>query len=98
MAKWEHLPVPGFPAIFHALTGENLHEANLPSWFNPEEAQQVVKYVNRLMKETHPPVSEEDIGIITPYPRQAQKIHKALAMQDIHNIKVGLVEYFQGQE
>jgi superfamily I DNA and/or RNA helicase len=98
MAKWEHLPVPGFPVVFHALTGENLREGNSPSWFNPEEAQQVVEYVNLLMKETRPPVSEEDIGIITPYARQAQKIRKALATQDVHNIKVGSVECFQGQE
>eukprot|EP00980_Cylindrotheca_fusiformis_P003741 scaffold831_cov109-Cylindrotheca_fusiformis.AAC.3 len=27
MVRWEHLPRPGFPVIFHALEGENLREA-----------------------------------------------------------------------
>jgi hypothetical protein len=98
MTKWEHLPKPGFPVVFHALNGDNLREGNSPSWFNPEEAQQVVEYVNLLMKETRPPLRQEDIGIITPYARQAQKIRLALATQDVRNIKVGSVECFQGQE
>ena len=98
MTKWEHLPKQGFPVVFHALNGDNLRESNSPSWFNPEEAQQVVEYVNLLMNETRPPIREEEIGIITPYARQAQKIRMALSVQGVRNIKVGSVECFQGQE
>jgi len=98
MAKWEHLPSKGFPVVFHAVHGENLREGSSPSWFNPQEAQQVVLYVNMLMKETRPALKPDDIGIITPYQRQAQKIRLALETQNISDIKVGSVEAFQGQE
>lgn len=99
MARWEHLPTPGFPILFHSIQGENLREANSPSWFNPQEAQQVVAYVNLLLRETRPPLRQEEIGIITPYARQAQKIRAALEVsQPGHEIKVGSVECFQGQE
>jgi helicase MOV-10 len=98
LAQWEHLPRAGFPVLFHAMNGENLREGISPSWFNPQEAQQVVQYVKLLMKETKPPLKADEIGIITPYQRQAQKIRLALDTQDIRDIKVGSVEAFQGQE
>ena len=98
MAKWEHLPNPGFPIIFHAIEGENLRESNSPSWFNPQEAELVLQYVHLLIHETKPPLQSKEIGIITPYARQAQKINQALVMQGITDIKVGSVETFQGQE
>jgi DNA polymerase III delta prime subunit len=98
MVKWEHLPKPGFPVVFHAVHGENLREGNSPSWFNPQEAQQIVDYVDKLLNQTKPPLTEDEIGIITPYARQAQKIRAALAIQNVRTIKVGSVECFQGQE
>lgn len=96
--KWEHLPVKGFPIIFHNVEGENLRECNSPSWFNPQEAELVVEYVQQLMHNTRPPLKSDEIGIVTPYAQQAQKIRKALDMLKIKNIKVGSVESFQGQE
>lgn len=98
MLRWEHLPKPGFPVVFHAISGSNCREGNSPSWFNPEEAQQVVEYVRLLMEETRPSLQPDEIGIITPYARQAQKIRLALKTQGIDDIKVGSVETFQGQE
>jgi len=96
-AKWEHLPTHGFPILFHNMHSQNLREGNSPSWFSPEEAQQVVMYV-RLLLESRPPIKEEDVGIITPYARQAQKIRLALQKMGMAKIKVGSVECFQGQE
>lgn len=96
-AKWEHLPNKGFPVLFHSMDGENLREGNSPSWFNLQEAQQAVVYA-KLLTKSRPPINEEDIGIITPYARQAQKIRLALKSQNLNNIKVGSVECFQGQE
>jgi superfamily I DNA and/or RNA helicase len=98
LCKWEHLPEKGFPILFHSMTGENLREANSPSWFNPLEAQQVLVYVKLLLKETRPPLRPDEIGIITPYARQAQKIRAALVHEGVVGIKVGSVEVFQGQE
>ncbi len=98
MNRWEYLPNAKFPIFFHAVFGENLREGNSPSWFNPEEAQEVVKYVDALVYHSRPPVDQKDIGVITPYARQAQKIRLALASLNLKNVKVGSVETFQGQE
>ena len=98
MIRWEYLPNAKFPLFFHAVFGENLREGNSPSWFNPEEAQEVVKYVDTLVYNSRPPVDQKDIGVITPYARQAQKIRLALASRNLKNVKVGSVETFQGQE
>lgn len=103
LCKWEHLQKQGFPVIFHSMDGDNMRESLSPSWFNPQEAQQVVEYVKLLLLESRPPVQPEDIGIITPYARQAQKIRTALNASlansnVVDRIKVGSVEVFQGQE
>jgi helicase MOV-10 len=98
MLRWEHLPNKKFPVIFHSVHGENLREGSSPSWFNPQEAQEAVNYVDMLCNQSRPPVAQDDIGIITPYARQAQKIRLALASRNISGIKVGSVETFQGQE
>ncbi|CAB9509556.1 Putative helicase MOV-10 [Seminavis robusta] len=98
MVKWEYLAKKGFPVMFHAIDGENMREGNSPSWFNPQEAEQVVEYVKKLVKESKPPIREEDIGIITPYARQVQKIRLALQQSKVGDVKVGSVETFQGQE
>jgi len=98
MTKWEHLPVQGFPILFHAVDGENTREGNSPSWFNPQEAMVVVDYVKNLVLDSKPKIRQEEIGIITPYARQVQKIRTALKVADIGDVKVGSVETFQGQE
>eukprot|EP00548_Thalassiothrix_antarctica_P001331 CAMPEP_0194144846 /NCGR_PEP_ID=MMETSP0152-20130528/13845_1 /TAXON_ID=1049557 /ORGANISM="Thalassiothrix antarctica, Strain L6-D1" /LENGTH=941 /DNA_ID=CAMNT_0038844861 /DNA_START=358 /DNA_END=3179 /DNA_ORIENTATION=+ len=98
MAKWEHLPTKGFPILFHAVDGENTREGNSPSWFNPQEAMVVVDYVQKLVEKSKPKIAPEDIGIITPYARQVQKIRIALKISGIEDVKVGSVETFQGQE
>ena len=99
MVRWEHLPTKtDFPVIFHAIDGENVREGNSPSWFNPQEAIQAVEYVKLLVKHSKPPISEDNIGIITPYAWQVLKIRVALRVTGVSNVKVGSVETFQGQE
>ena len=100
MTKWEHLPnlAAGFPVIFHAVDGENLREGNSPSWFNPQEAILVVATVGLLVKHSRPAIRQNEIGIITPYARQVQKIRLLLKASDMGDVKVGSVETFQGQE
>jgi hypothetical protein len=89
MTTWEHLPTKGFPIVFHAVDGENTREGTSPSWFNPQEAMAVVEYVKKLVEESKPKISPEDIGIITPYARQVQKIRLALKVSNIEDVKVG---------
>lgn len=100
MSKWEHLPNldAGFPIVFHAVDGENQREGNSPSWFNPQEAILAVETASLLVKLSRPPIRQDEIGIITPYARQVQKIRLLLKAKDMGDIKVGSVETFQGQE
>ncbi len=55
------------------LKGEDMREGNSPSWFNPVEALQVMKYLQALVNHTSasaPNITFDDIGIITPYRKQ----------------------------
>ncbi|KAM4741444.1 putative helicase mov-10-B.1 isoform 3-T5 [Anableps anableps] len=107
--NWETLPQKGFPVIFHGVLGKDEREANSPSFFNVSEIETLVTYLNMLEqtqgKKGLPKLSAKDIGIITPYRKQVEKIQKALKSlktlshwNDPKELKVGSVEEFQGQE
>ncbi|KAL7464449.1 hypothetical protein ACHAXS_004786, partial [Conticribra weissflogii] len=97
-AKWEHLPTKNFPIIFHGCEGEDKREGNSPSWFNPDEAQLVKMYVDLLVKDTrNNRCKPDEIGIITPYHKQVQKIRLLLNAHGYSECKVGSVEEFQGE-
>lgn len=40
------------------------------SYFNVKEAEMVLAYIKALVKNLNQPVSQEDIGVVTPYIRQ----------------------------
>ncbi|XP_041837310.1 putative helicase mov-10-B.1 isoform X2 [Melanotaenia boesemani] len=107
--NWDGLPKKGFPVIFHGVIGKDQREANSPSFFNVSEIEVLVSYLIQLFetqgKEGLPEISSQDIGIITPYRKQVEKIQKALrsvsALKqwiNLKDLKVGSVEEFQGQE
>ncbi|XP_015267285.1 PREDICTED: putative helicase Mov10l1, partial [Gekko japonicus] len=95
---WEKLPRKGFPLIFHGMRGNEMREGHNPSWFNPTEAVQIVRYCCLLAKRISHTVLEKDIGVITPYRKQVEKIRLLLRSVDLTEIKVGSIEEFQGQE
>ncbi|XP_073859514.1 RNA helicase Mov10l1 isoform X7 [Macaca fascicularis] len=95
---WEKLPKKGFPLIFHGVRGSEAREGKSPSWFNPAEAVQVLRYCCLLAQSISSQVSASDIGVITPYRKQVEKIRILLRNVDLMDIKVGSVEEFQGQE
>ncbi|KAG3290683.1 Mov10 RISC complex RNA helicase like 1, transcript variant X2 [Ictidomys tridecemlineatus] len=95
---WEKLPKKGFPLIFHGVRGSEAREGRSPSWFNPAEAVQVMRYCCLLARSVSSQVSARDIGVITPYRKQVEKIKILLRNVDLMDIKVGSVEEFQGQE
>ena len=98
-SDWEHLPKPGFPVIFHGIEGEDMREMHSPSWFNPDEVQQVLVYVNLLLTDTKKSKCKpEEVGIVAPYRRQVQKIRRLLDKHGHFDVKVGSVEEFQGSE
>jgi helicase MOV-10 len=94
---WEGLPASGVPLLWHGVEGKEEREADSPSWFNRDEAVSVLKHVSSLMR-MRPCCRQENIGVITPYNKQAQKIRRLLKMNDMGDIKVGSTEMFQGQE
>ncbi|XP_018432225.1 PREDICTED: RNA helicase Mov10l1 [Nanorana parkeri] len=98
LLRWDKLPKKGFPIIFHGIRGTEMREGSNPSWFNPSEAVQVMRYCCILAKHVTTSVSTKDIGVITPYRKQAEKIRTLLRTADLMDIKVGSVEEFQGQE
>ncbi|XP_007952952.1 RNA helicase Mov10l1 [Orycteropus afer afer] len=95
---WEKLPKKDFPLIFHGIRGNEAREGRSPSWFNPAEAVQVMRYCCLLARSVSSQVSASDIGVITPYRKQVEKIRILLRTVDLMDIKVGSVEEFQGQE
>ncbi|XP_023365120.1 RNA helicase Mov10l1 [Otolemur garnettii] len=95
---WEKLPQKGFPLIFHGVRGNEAREGRSPSWFNPAEAVQVMRYCCLLARSVSSQVSASNIGVITPYRKQVEKIKILLRNVDLMDIKVGSVEEFQGQE
>ena len=101
LCEWRYLPnANDFPLIFHNIEGENVREANSPSWFNVAEVEQVVDYVRKLVIETRA-VTAAEIGIISPYQKQVHKIKLALKLSSIPNyanVFVGSCEQIQGQE
>ncbi|NWU50070.1 M10L1 helicase, partial [Dromas ardeola] len=107
---WDELPKKGFPIIFHGVCGEDRREAKSPSFFNTAEIEVLVHYLKKLLqsrgKGACPSVSPKEVGIISPYRKQVEKIRKAITsldpvlrtLPDIKLLKVGSVEEFQGQE
>jgi len=93
----ELLPTRNHPVVFHGIRGHNVQENDCPSWFNPQEAWQVVMYLQKLLRAGTPP---GDIGIIAPYRKQVSKVKELIATLelDASEVRVGSVEEFQGQE
>ncbi|KAI0093451.1 P-loop containing nucleoside triphosphate hydrolase protein [Irpex rosettiformis] len=95
LARWDHLVKKNFPVIFHGIKGKDEREASSPSFFNIPEASEVKKYIDKLLEDRKLPLKPEQIGVISPYHAQVQKIRKLLKKKEI---KVGSVEEYQGQE
>ncbi|XP_014257492.1 RNA helicase Mov10l1-like [Cimex lectularius] len=83
------------PLLFHGVRGNNQQEIESHSWYNPEEVMQTFMYLNILYKAGLLP---EQIGVITPYQLQSNKIRFMLEKMGVEAPKVGSVEEFQGQE
>ena len=91
--KW--LAKPGVPLLFHGVRGDSYQEADSPSWCNPAEVYHVVRYLQLLLNQG---IDPEDVGVITPYRKQVEKIRKFMKTNNVSSFKVGSVEEFQGQE
>ena len=92
------LPNPDVPVLFHGIKGEQCQEDDSPSWFNPVEAFHAVSYLRKVFDLDSAPVDPEDVGIVTPYRKQVDKIRRLVDALDLERVKVGTVEEFQGGE
>lgn len=88
------------PIIFHAVVGKDMREERSPSWYNIDELALVNQYVTALTdaKYRGQRPAPKDIGIISPYRKQVEKIRTVLKTDGRPDLKVGSVEEFQGQE
>ncbi|XP_013921851.1 PREDICTED: putative helicase MOV-10 [Thamnophis sirtalis] len=106
--NWSELPKQKFPIIFHGVCGEDQQEARSPSFFNTAEISVLMYYLKKLLlenqgKKGQTKIPPKEIGVISPYRKQVEKIRKAInlelkSLMGIQDLKVGSVEEFQGQE
>jgi len=97
--KWDELPNRNeFPIIFHGVLGIDIQEGNSPSWFNPTEAILVYNYIEKLQKFKSAGFDLNQVGVISPFRKQVEKIRTLLKGRSMAGVKVGSVEDFQGQE
>ncbi|XP_075234824.1 putative helicase mov-10-B.1 isoform X2 [Lycorma delicatula] len=99
--NWNELPTKQFPIIFHGIIGKEDREETSPSFFNLNEVNLIMHYIKeclvgktingRLIKTT-------DIGVVSPYKKQIQKLSIALKTKGLNGITLGSVEQFQGNE
>ena len=84
-----------FPIIFDAVQGMDIQEPDNPSWCNLAEVLTCTKYLLQLYQIG---LKEDDIGIITPYRKQAEKIRRFVESLGRPVCKVATIEEFQGGE
>ncbi|KAJ3035188.1 hypothetical protein HDV00_004257 [Rhizophlyctis rosea] len=96
--EWDALPKKGFPVVFHAVQGRDLREGDSPSWFNPDEAALVKRWLVQIRDSRKFGADYGQMGVITPYRKQVQKIRQLLRGSQMEGVRVGSVEEFQGQE
>lgn len=92
---WQDLLKVGHPLVFNAIKGKDRREYATPSWFNPNEAIACIGYVNRLYRAGLRP---EQLGIITPYRRQIEKLNVLFESCKLQPCKIATMEEFQGDE
>lgn len=97
---WSELPNKNFPVMFHSVMGKDDREANSPSYFNLQEVDIVVQYLEKLIgnRMSGMKIEESHIGVITPYRKQVHKLKKACSKKKWDKLRIGSVEQFQGQE
>ncbi|XP_048252901.1 RNA helicase Mov10l1-like isoform X2 [Haliotis rufescens] len=94
LCDWDSLPRRNYPVIFHGLRGEDMRETDSPSWFNPMETVQVVQYLQSLLNNPQYRLTVDDIGIITPYRKQVEKIRLLIDKLDVDMVKVMILSLY----
>lgn len=96
--RWCRVDNRHFPVLFHCVTSPSQIIRGGTSSYNVGEVKKVSFYVKQLLqfgidgKE----VDEKDIGIVTPYNAQLNKIREELWY--LKDVEIGTAEYYQGRE
>ncbi|XP_033152218.1 DNA-binding protein SMUBP-2 isoform X2 [Drosophila mauritiana] len=98
--NWFYLPNATFPIMFHSVFGTTMNTKSSVSLCNNKEIDVVMDYVKDLMYFglNGEKLLQTDIGIISPYKNQYQRIQEQLNMRNWSQIDCGSVELFQGKE
>lgn len=88
------------PLIFHHVQGKQHRDPDSFSWYNLEEVRLVQQYLTEIIDDSKVSVDPSEVGIITPYVKQAQHIRLCLRSlgAGFEEVEVGTVEHFQGRE
>ncbi|CAL6057615.1 DNA_helicase [Hexamita inflata] len=86
-----------FPSqMINVPNGHEEQSSQSTSFFNKKECEVTINLVGKLLNTYH--ITEEDIGIITPYGGQKHLIRNKLKEKNIMNVEVSSVDEFQGRE
>lgn len=88
-----------FPMLFCAVQGGvEAQEDDSPSFYNHAEAALVADMVGELLHSVNGALAPEEIGVITPFYKQTQKLRGMLRARGLGRVKVGSTEEFHGHE
>ncbi|XP_062564050.1 putative helicase mov-10-B.1 [Armigeres subalbatus] len=98
--NWRWLPNKTFPIILHTVFGSNERSSKSKSFMNQTEIDTVEFYLDFILKAgiNERKISQEDIGIISPYQLQVQRLKQMCLTKQWPTIEIGSVEQFQGRE
>lgn len=89
-----------FPILFETIKGNCVQPHNSNGYYNMVEVVAVLKYVRKLLdgKWKNRSVHCSDIGIISPYAEQCNRIRSQCQTEGFDDITIGTAEVYQGQE
>ncbi|XP_065080288.1 putative helicase MOV-10 [Ochlerotatus camptorhynchus] len=98
--NWKWLPNKNFPIILHTVFGSNERSTQSKSLMNQAEIDMVEFYLDFLLKAgiNDRTIYQEDIGIISPYQLQVQRLRHMCLKKEWPSVEIGSVEQFQGRE
>lgn len=96
--RWPYLSNKKFPVLFHCIKTPSKIIKGGTSSYNEGEIDMVAFYVELLLKVGVGGVKVEadDIGIVSPYKAQLNKLRQKLKHE--RNVEIGTAEYYQGRE
>lgn len=88
-----------FPMLFCGLEGgQEEQEGDSPSYFNRQEASTVLVLLSDLLDSMKGSLQQEEVGLISPFAKQTQKLRLLLRARGLGKVRVGSTEEFHGHE